>query len=114
MGRFARMMCTAGVALMLAACGGGSDGGEGGGSAPLSMTDNAFDPTTLTVSSGDSVELSNDGQALHNLTVEGADIDQDVQAGQSATVTMDLEPGEYTMFCEYHRSAGMEGSVTVQ
>lgn len=114
MGRFARMVCSAGAAVMLAACGGGSEGGEGGGSAAMSMTDNAFDPATLTVSSGDSLEVSNDGQALHNLTVEGEGIDQDVQAGQSASVTMDLEPGEYTMFCEYHRSAGMEGSITVQ
>jgi plastocyanin len=103
------------AAATLVACGGGDDGGGGGGEGTtLSMTDNAFSPTDVTVSSGGTVELSNDGGALHNLTIEGTDIDQDVDPGQSASITVDAEAGEYTMFCEYHRDAGMEGTVTVQ
>jgi plastocyanin len=105
------------AAVTLVACGGGDEGGGGGGDAggtTLNMTDNAFSPTDLTVSAGGTVELSNDGGALHNLTIEGTDIDQDVDPGQSASVTVDAEAGEYTMFCEYHRDAGMEGTVTVQ
>jgi plastocyanin len=106
------------AALVLAACGGGEEGGggtsaEGGGATSLSMVDNAFEPGTLTVSSGATVEVSNDGEAPHNITVEGQGIDEDVEAGQSASVTFDLEPGDYTMFCEYHRDAGMEGTLTV-
>jgi plastocyanin len=108
------------TALTLAACGGGEDtggggGGGGGGSATsLSMVDNAFEPADLTVAAGADLEVSNDGEALHNITIEGTDIDEDVEAGQSSSITVDAEPGEYTMFCEYHRSAGMEGTVTVQ
>jgi plastocyanin len=103
--------------LTLAACGGGEDtGGEGGGGSAtsLSMVDNAFEPADLTVAAGADLEVSNDGEALHNITIEGTEIDEDVEAGQNTSITVDAEPGEYTMFCEYHRSAGMEGTVTVQ
>ena len=109
------------AALVLAACGGGEGGDAGGGgtstesegATSLSMVDNAFEPATLSVASGATVDVSNDGQSPHNITVEGQGIDEDVEAGQSTSVTFDLEPGDYTMFCEFHRSAGMEGTLTV-
>lgn len=107
------------AAVALAACGGDSDNTAGGGSSEdsgattLSMVDNAFTPMSLTVASGTTVDVSNDGQALHNIAVEGADIDEDVEPGQSTSITVDLEAGDYTMFCEYHRTAGMEGTLTV-
>lgn len=114
-----------GVALLaagvLAACGGGGDAGggqggngaeAGGGASTLTMIDNEFQPADLTVAAGAELELVNDGQSIHNLTVEG--IDQDVEAGQSSSVTIDLEPGEYQMVCEYHEAQGMEGTLTVQ
>ena len=109
------------AALVLAACGGGEEGGnaggetstEGGGATTLSMVDNAFEPSTFSVASGATVEVTNDGEAPHNITIEGQGIDEDVNAGASTSVTFDLEPGDYTMFCEYHRGAGMEGTLTV-
>ena len=105
-------------ALALAACGGEETGGTGGGDASgstsLSMVDNAFEPSSLTVDAGAAVDVSNDGEALHNITIEGSDIDEDVDPGASTSVTLDLDPGTYTMFCEYHRGGGMEGSLTVQ
>ncbi len=118
MNRFVRMGLTLAVAGVLAACGGGDDGGggaggeTGGGATTLTMVDNEFQPADLTVTSGTELQLVNDGQAPHNLTVEG--IDQDVAAGQSSSVTIDLEPGEYHMVCEYHEAQGMEGTLTVQ
>jgi plastocyanin len=106
------------TAVMLSACGGNGNGGGGeeggGGASTLSMVDNAFQPAALTVSAGAELELTNDGQALHNLTIEGTDVNEDVEAGQSTTVSIDIDPGDYTMFCEYHRTIGMEGTVTVQ
>ena len=108
------------AALMLAACGGGEEGGESGGggstesgATTLSMVDNAFEPASFTVASGATVKVTNDGEAPHNISVEGAGIDEDVEAGQSTSVAFDLEPGDYTMFCEFHRAAGMEGALTV-
>jgi plastocyanin len=103
-------------ALTLAACGGGGDaGGDGdGGGGGLTMVDNAFEPGSLTVSSGDSVDVSNDGEALHNITIADADIDEDVQPGQSTSITIELDPGDYEMICEYHEGQGMTGTVTVE
>ena len=104
-------------ALALAACGGetgGTGGGDTSGSTSLSMVDNAFEPASLTVDAGAAVDVSNDGEALHNITIEGSDVDEDVDPGASTSVTVDLDPGTYTMFCEYHRAGGMEGSLTVQ
>ncbi len=106
-----------GAVLVLAACGGSDDtggGGGGGSGTSLSMVDNSFEPGDLSVTAGESLDVSNDGENLHNITVEGTDIDQDVEAGQSASVAIDAEAGEYTMFCEYHRGVGMEGTITVQ
>lgn len=104
------------AALTLAACGGNEGGGGGGGGEEtgLSMVDNAFQPADLTLSAGDTVDVSNDGQAEHNITIEGTDVDEDVDPGGSTSITVDADPGEYTMFCEYHRAGGMEGTVTVQ
>lgn len=116
----ARTFVVVGAALALAACGGGDNGGGdtgGGGEAAatsLSMVDDAFRPAQLTVPAGTELQVSNDGEALHNVTIEGTQIDEDVATGESATITIDAEPGEYTMFCEYHRGAGMEGTVTVR
>jgi manganese oxidase len=114
--RIRLMAVAAAAALALAGCGGedaAGGGGEGSGGT-LSMIDNQFDPASLTVGAGDSLEVSNDGANPHNITIESTDIDEDVEPGQSTSVMIDAEPGEYTMFCEFHRSGGMEGTVTVQ
>lgn len=106
-------------AVVLAACGGngngggGNKGGGGDGTTTLTTVDNAFQPSSLTVSSGSELELTNDGQAEHNFTIEGSDVTQDVEPGESATVSIDVDPGDYTMFCKYHRAIGMEGTITV-
>jgi plastocyanin len=105
-----RLGGTLAAAVLLTACGGGG----GGGATTLTMVDNDFQPAELTVSSGAELELTNEGQALHNLTIEEAGIDQDVQAGQSSSVTVELDPGDYEMVCEYHVGQGMTGTLTVE
>lgn len=125
MSRVMRGLTVTAAALLLASCGGDGNGGGGdgngaggdegaGGGTTLSMVDNAFQPSSLTVAAGSDLELTNDGQTIHNLSIEGTDVSEDVESGQSTTVTIDLDPGDHTMFCEYHRSAGMEGVITVQ
>jgi plastocyanin len=106
------------LALLAAACGGG--GPTGGDTAEdavpsdtLVMSDNAFEPQSWSVASG-TYTLDNQGRALHNLTVEGGDLDVDVQAGQTQEVEMDLEPGEYEMVCTYHIAQGMTGTLVVE
>jgi plastocyanin len=114
-----RIVRTGGIlaaALMLSACGGGGDTGDGGGAgaSTLTMVDNAFEPADLTVSSGTELQLSNEGEAPHTFTVQGDGIDEEVEAGQSSSVTIDLEPGDYDFICEFHEAQGMTGTLTVE
>jgi plastocyanin len=105
------------TAVLLSACGGDGNGtteNGGGETATLSAIDNAFQPAALTVAAGAELEFTNEGQALHNLTIEGTDVNEDLEAGESTTIPLDIDAGEYTMFCEYHRAVGMEGTITVQ
>lgn len=101
---------------ILAACGGGDDGGLGAGGATTStvtMRDNEYVPSDPTIAAGQ-VELVNEGEAPHTFTIEGEDVDVEVEAGASTTTTVDLEPGTYTLFCSFHRGQGMETTVTVE
>lgn len=103
--------------LLLAACGGGGgeDAGADGATASsiVTMRDNAFVPSDPVVAAGE-VELVNEGESPHTFTVEGEAVDIQVDAGQTATETIDLAPGTYTLFCEFHRAQGMEGTLTVE
>jgi plastocyanin len=110
-------------ALVLAACGGGDDGGDGGettggdggagSTSRVVMVDNEFRPSSITIAAGD-VELVNEGEAPHTFTVEGEDLSVEVEPGGTVTETIDLAAGDYTVFCEFHRSQGMEGTLTVE
>jgi plastocyanin len=77
------------------------------------MRDDEFVPSAATIAAG-AVELVNEGESPHNFTVEGEDIDVDVDPGATATPSIDLAAGTYTMFCAFHRSQGMEGTLTVE
>jgi plastocyanin len=79
----------------------------------LALKDNMFDPADLTIATGTDLTLDNQGAALHNFTVEGQDIDKDIQPGETETETIELPAGTYTIFCKYHRALGMEGTLTV-
>ena len=110
-------------ALLGAACGGddggGSEGESGGGEAgggsettTLTAAEFAFDPKSLTVASGGSIEFTNEDDAEHNITAEEAGIDEDVDAKGSVTGDVtDVEAGTYEFFCEYHPD--MKGTLEV-
>jgi plastocyanin len=124
-----RIVAVAAVSVfVLAACGGGNGDGDGGGGAAaagddaaavdsvaVSLVDNEFDPSSVTVASGGAVDVSNDGEALHNFSVEGEDVDVDVKPGESTSVDLSsLEPGSYELLCKLHESAGMTGTLEVE
>ena len=77
------------------------------------MRDDEFVPSTATVAVGD-VDLVNEGESPHNLTIEGQGVDVDVDPGTSTTQPIDLAAGTYTIFCAFHRYDGMQGSLTVE
>jgi plastocyanin len=78
----------------------------------------SLDQDTLPAGTYD-IEVVNDGKATHDLVVErdGADVasSDTIAPGQSTTVSVALEPGEYVFYCSIgnHRAMGMELTVTV-
>ncbi|HEX2090155.1 MAG TPA: cupredoxin domain-containing protein [Actinomycetota bacterium] len=125
--RFSVPLAVAALAVLGAACGGG---GESAAPAPqgttpteaatspagdpLVMRDNEFVPSSFTIQAGSEITLQNDGQAPHTFTVEGQTIDQEVQAGETETESIELEPGTYDFVCRFHEAAGMTGTLTVE
>jgi plastocyanin len=118
----------AALALFGVACGGSSTpsstgttppattspSASGGGPATTTLTvrDNVFDPTAFTFS-GTQITLKSAGANLHNFSVEGQNVDDDIQPGETETESLELAPGTYTFFCKYHRALGMQGTITV-
>ena len=127
------------LALMLvaASCGGGDDEEGGGGTTTvdgqkandhgskdvsgeneldLELDDFYFSPTVITGSAGEkvTVHLENEGSTEHNFSVTEQGIDQDVEDGDNATVTVTLpDSGTLLFFCKYHQNMGMRGALKV-
>jgi plastocyanin len=117
------------VALLLGAAGCGSDdeesgGGGGGGGQTLALAADPggglkFDKTELTAKAGTvTIDLDNPSSTPHAVSIEGNGVDEEsdeVTEGK-ASVTADLEAGEYTFYCPVgsHRQGGMEGTLTVE
>jgi plastocyanin len=80
-----------------------------------------FTQTTLTAKAGTvTIAFTNSAPLAHNLTVQQGTSGPVVGAtptfqGGTKTLTLKLKPGTYTFFCSVpgHRSAGMQGTLTV-
>ena len=124
------------IALMLvaASCGGGEEeratttvGGEqandhgsqdvsGERELDLELDDFYFEPTVLTGTAGESLtlHLGNEGSTEHNFSVTDQGIDQDVEDGGNADVTVTFpDSGTLVFFCKYHQNMGMRGALEV-
>ena len=87
------------------------------GASEITMTEYSFDPSDPTVAAGDTLDVVNDGEIPHNLTVEGSDLaTSDLEGGASEDLTVDLDPGEYEFICSIadHAAQGMTGTLTVE
>jgi plastocyanin len=83
---------------------------------PVTERDFSFDPACLIMLGGQGLVLRNRGTVTHNFTVEGTDLDQDLDPGdvnRTEAIGGVVSPGTYTFFCKFHRSQGMEGEITV-
>jgi plastocyanin len=124
------------LALGVAACGGGNEaattgggattagGGGGGGGETLQLAADPsgalkFDKTSLEATAGNvTIDFTNDSSLPHDVKLEGPGVNgegTDTITGSSTSVTLDLQPGEYTFYCSVdgHRAAGMEGTLVV-
>ncbi len=104
-----RILAAFGIVTLLATACGGDDGdpaaasGDGGSSVTLTAADFSFEPDTVTAGAGDTIELSNEGESPHNLQAEEADLDEDVDAGETVSIDLaDVEPGTYDFICKFH------------
>ena len=84
----------------------------------ISAVEFAFQPSTVRTSGSVTITLRNDGQFPHNIQFDGQDAPifaDNLNAGQSATTTVNLAPGTYTFYCpvDGHRDRGMVGTLTV-
>ena len=119
----AALLVSAVLTLSLAACGGGEEGGEDEGAAEevrVSLLDFELDPATISLESAGTYTfaVTNDGQAPHAFEVEGHGIEEEtdeLDSGGSAELTVDLEEGEYKIYCPVgdHEDRGMVGTLKV-
>lgn len=114
------MVAATWLALGLAAC--GADGGPRSSLRLDAAADGSlrFERAALTAPAGGlSIEMRNASAIPHAIAIRGQGIDE---AGQTAgtdgssTVTADLRPGTYTLYCATgsHEQAGMTARLTVQ
>jgi len=101
-----------------AAAGGGGGGEAVQVSAPADGS-LKFDQAELTAKAGEvTFTFSNPSSVPHALEIEGNGVEEETETitGSDAPLTVDLEPGTYTYYCPVgqHRSAGMEGTLTVE
>ncbi len=87
----------------------------------VSVLDFMLEPSSVEVT-GSTVtfNVTNDGPTPHNFTVRDASGEvlmatEDLSVGGTETISGELEPGEYTIFCSLpgHESLGMTGTLTV-
>lgn len=117
------------VLALVVACGGSASDNDPApdastaveGAIEVTMKDTMkFEPSTLTVQSGDEVVilLDNRGAIPHNFTIEAVGVDVTLDAKKSDTIefTAPTDPGEYEITCTEpgHENAGMVGTLIVE
>lgn len=94
-----------------------------GTSVSIKETEYTLAPSALNLKAGTyTITVSNVGQFPHDLHVaaaaDGTEVGGStvVAAGQSASFTVTLKAGQYTMWCavDAHKSLGMQGTIAVQ
>jgi len=87
-------------------------GGGASSTAAVSIKNFAFNPTPITVSSGGTVNWTNDDTTTHTVTFDDASITSsgNVDAGGKFSATF-AKAGSYTYHCKIHPT--MLGTVTV-
>ena len=87
-----------------------------GGSIEFEEDDFYFEPTVLTGEPGTKVtlDITNEGDEEHNLTIEDQGVDEDTEPGESASVDVEIpDDGVIEFVCEYHTSQDMRGALAV-
>jgi uncharacterized cupredoxin-like copper-binding protein len=120
-----RLLLAALALTLLPGCGGEEGAADeaaapgGGAVVEVALGEFAIEPSTIEVDPGSyTFRVTNDGGAVHALEIEGPSGEvetAELASGESADLNVDLEDGEYEMYCPVgdHRDRGMEGTITV-
>jgi glucose/arabinose dehydrogenase/uncharacterized cupredoxin-like copper-binding protein len=87
---------------------------------PVSLVDGVIEMPASIPAGLTTFAVTNDGTMAHNFEIEGGDLeeqfDENLQPGESNTMTVDLPAGEYEIYCPVgdHRARGMELTLTVE
>lgn len=138
--RTRRSVLRTGSAALAVAVAGCLGGGDGGGGTTVGMTDSmTFEPDALTVETGTTVTWNNDGSVPHTVTAYEESIPEDaayfasgdfeseeaardgfksgdgglLDGGESYEHTFETA-GSYEYFCIPHEQSGMTGTITVE
>jgi plastocyanin len=87
---------------------------EVSGETEVELDDYYFEPTVLKAKPGSKItlELKNEGKVEHNFSIDDENLDQDLEPGKNATVTvMAPESGKVSFYCKYHKRMGMAGAL---
>jgi len=85
----------------------------------VSVVEFAIDMPTELPAGSTTFEITNDGTIEHSFEIEGQGIEEELephlQPGASDTLTVDLEPGSYEVYCpvDNHKGEGMLVELTV-
>jgi plastocyanin len=87
----------------------GDDAG-GGGDATLEVTE--FEFSDVTAPAGGTLEVVNSSGGAHTVTADDGAFDESLPDGDTITVDVPAEPGDYPFHCEIHPS--MEATLTAE
>jgi plastocyanin len=96
---------------------GSGDGGGGGTVTVVAQDSLRFDRDDYTASAGDvTIEYENAGNLTHTLLIDGVDDFKltVTSSGDTDEGTVELEPGDYRIFCDIPGHETMEATLTVE
>jgi plastocyanin len=106
------VLLAAAVAVAAVVARGSDDGSEPVATTEVTMAKSyRFDPETIEVEAGSTVNWTNEDNFTHTVQVDGQE-DHEVEPGESFSITFD-EPGAYGYVCTLHRQ-DMSGKVSVR
>ena len=112
MKRFIALLSLATTVLILAGCNSTTTPPGGGLTAAVTIADNSFSPTTLTVAAGTTVTWTNTGTSTHTVTSDtGTTLNSSNLTHLATFPHVFATAGTFTYHCSIH--SAMQGTVIV-
>jgi FtsP/CotA-like multicopper oxidase with cupredoxin domain/plastocyanin len=104
-------------AFVFAAHADGRTIGAPAGAVQVGLSEFAISPSSISVPTGGTVVVTNNGTTIHNFNIAGANLKtKDLPPGGSETLSLKgVKAGSYTVYCAIpgHQQAGMQGTLVV-